>query len=82
MDGDCGKMGAHLLYFFPISYSILDKSTGNISTWSEETIRSIGDDLGVFEEAEITSSSVRMRVQVNGRLPLMMETIIEYSNGE
>ncbi|CAF1786267.1 unnamed protein product, partial [Brassica napus] len=53
-----------------------------VHLWAEETIKSIGDDLRIYEKAEITSSSVRMRVQVNGRLPLMMKYIIDYSNGE
>ncbi|RID42448.1 hypothetical protein BRARA_J02331 [Brassica rapa] len=53
-----------------------------VHLWDEDTIKSIGKDLGVFEQAEISSSAVRMRVQVNGRLPLMKNYIIEYSNGE
>lgn len=53
-----------------------------VHLWAEETIESIGRDLGVFEKAKITSSLMRMRVQVNGRLPLMMKYVIEYSNDE
>ena len=53
-----------------------------VHLWDEDTIKSIGKDLGVFEQAEITSSSVRMRVQVNDRLHVMKSYIIEYSNGE
>src|SRR5690606_32388933 len=49
--------------------------------WTEDTIMSIGQDIGIFEKAEITSLSARMRVQVNGRLPLIMESVLEYPNG-
>lgn len=38
--------------------------------------------MGIFEKLEITPLTVRMRVQVNGLLPLLMESIIEYSNGD
>lgn len=52
-----------------------------IHLWKESTIKSIGEDIGVYEKAEITPVSVRMRVQVNGLLPLIKSTVIEYSNG-
>ncbi|KAF8112209.1 hypothetical protein N665_0066s0081 [Sinapis alba] len=52
-----------------------------IHLWNENTIQSIGEDIGVFEKTEITLVSVRMRVQVNGLLPLIKSSIIEYPNG-
>lgn len=53
-----------------------------VHLWAEETVKSIGEDIGVYEEAEITSQAVRMRVHVNGRLPLIMKSTIEYPNGD
>ncbi|KAL0709111.1 hypothetical protein Bca4012_016089 [Brassica carinata] len=50
--------------------------------WTEETIRSIGQDIGIYETAEITTMSARMRVQVNGRLPLITSSVVEYPNGD
>lgn len=50
--------------------------------WTEPTIRTIGEDIGIFEAAEITSLMVRMRVHVNGRLPLITSSILEYPNGD
>ena len=48
---------------------------------SEETIRSIGEDLGTWEATDITSNPARVRVHVNGRLPIIKRTVIEYDNG-
>lgn len=53
-----------------------------IHLWKEETIKTIGEDIGTFESAEVTSTSIRMRVHVNGRLPLIKNSVIEYSNGD
>ncbi|WZZ61796.1 hypothetical protein YC2023_061903 [Brassica napus] len=53
-----------------------------IHLWTEEVARGIGSDLGTFEVAEITAHSIRMRVHVNGRLPLIKTSIIENPNGD
>lgn len=53
-----------------------------IHLWSDEIIQNIGEDIGVFEKAEITSASAKMRVHVNGLLPLITSTVIEFSNGD
>ncbi|XP_048631614.1 uncharacterized protein At4g02000-like [Brassica napus] len=53
-----------------------------IHLWTEEVARGIGSDLGTFEVAEITPHSIRMRVHVNGMLPLIKTSIIEYPNGD
>lgn len=50
--------------------------------WTEATIKSIGEDIGMFESLEITSLAIRMRVHVNGRLPLIKSSVIEYDNGD
>lgn len=49
---------------------------------TEDTIRRLGEDIGTYEEADITSLAVRMRVHVNGRLPLIKKSIIEYEGGD
>src|SRR5690606_32977780 len=53
-----------------------------VHLWTEETVRSLGEDLGIFEQLEIYSSAIHMRVQVNGLLPLIKKSVIEYSNGD
>lgn len=53
-----------------------------IHLWSEDIVRSLGEDIGIFEKAEVTALSMRMRVQINGRLPLIKSSIIEYPNGD
>lgn len=50
--------------------------------WTEDVIRGVGQDIGIFEGAEITSLTARMRVHVNGRLPLITSSVIEYPNGD
>lgn len=53
-----------------------------IHLWSEEVAIKIGEDLGTYESAEITAQSFRMRVHINGRLPIIKTSIIEYPNGD
>lgn len=53
-----------------------------IHLWSEGIATSIGNDIGIFEKAEITPLAMRMRAHVNGLLPLITSTVIEYPNGE
>ncbi|KAF8106864.1 hypothetical protein N665_0130s0036 [Sinapis alba] len=53
-----------------------------IHLWSEEIVRSLGEDIGIFEQAEVTALTMRMRVQVNGRLPLIKSSVLEYPNGD
>lgn len=53
-----------------------------IHLWAEETIQDLGENLGLFESMEITQTGVKMRVQVNGLLPLIKSSVIEYSNGD
>ena len=50
--------------------------------WTEDIIRLIGQDIRVYEKAEITTLVVRMRVHINGRLPLIKSSVLELSNGE
>lgn len=53
-----------------------------IHLWAEETIQELDENLGLFEKLEITSTTVKMRVQINGLLPLIKSSVIDYSNGD
>ena len=53
-----------------------------IHLWFEAIARSIGEDLGTFETSDITDQVFRMRVHVNGRLPLLKSSVIEYPSGD
>ncbi|KAL0717131.1 hypothetical protein Bca4012_066453 [Brassica carinata] len=53
-----------------------------VHLWTEDVIRAIGADIGTFEKSEITSLTAKMRVHVNGRLPLIMASTVEYPNGD
>lgn len=68
---------------FPSLISFWIKVQGiPLHLWTEETIESIERDIGMFESLEITPLAIRMRVHVNGRLPLIKSSIIEYDNGD
>lgn len=53
-----------------------------IHLWTEGTLRSIGGDIGWVEKVDITNMAARMRVHVNGRLPLIKSSVLEYSSGD
>lgn len=53
-----------------------------VHLWTEETLECIGKDIRLYEKAEITSLSARMRVHVNGLLSLITTSVVEYSNGD
>ncbi|KAL0713659.1 hypothetical protein Bca4012_020637 [Brassica carinata] len=48
----------------------------------QPTIKCIAEDIGVYEKAEITTLTVRMRVHVNGLLPLITKSVVEFPNGD
>lgn len=50
--------------------------------WDEQTIEDLGKNLGMFEKLEISQTSVKMCVQINGLLPIIKSSVIEYSNGD
>ncbi|KAL0692427.1 hypothetical protein Bca4012_059607 [Brassica carinata] len=50
--------------------------------WTEETLKIIGDDIGFYEASEITDQAAKMRVHVNGRLPLIKSSTIEFPSGD
>lgn len=53
-----------------------------VHLWTEPTIKCIGEDIGRYEKAEITSLTVRMRVHVDGLLPLIKILVVEFPNGD
>ena len=50
--------------------------------WHETMVCNIGKELGTYEKYELTKTSARIRVLVNGLKPLTKEYIIEYGSGE
>lgn len=42
----------------------------------------IGKDIGLYEKAEITSLTARMRVHIDGLLPLIKTSVVEFPNGD
>lgn len=53
-----------------------------VHLWTEPTIKCIGSDIGIYEKAEIRALTARMRVHVNGLLPLITKSVVEYPNGD
>ena len=53
-----------------------------VHLWTEETIKCIGQDIGTYEKAEITTLNARMRVHIDGLLPLIKESVVEFPNGD
>ncbi|KAL0791956.1 hypothetical protein Bca101_008202 [Brassica carinata] len=53
-----------------------------IHLWDEQTIEDLGKYLGMYEKLEISQTSVKKRVQINGLLPIIKSSVIEYSNGD
>lgn len=53
-----------------------------VHLWTEPIVEVIGRNIGWYEKAEITKLSVRMRVHVNGLLPLITHSMVEFPNGD
>lgn len=68
---------------FPSSIPFWIKIKGlPLHFWHEDLICRIGRELGSFEKHELTKTSARVRVSVNGLKPLLKETIVEFDTGE
>lgn len=50
--------------------------------WDPEMFERIGRELGRYDSFELTPTSARILVTINGLHPLIMETIVEFSTGE
>ncbi|CAA7055123.1 unnamed protein product [Microthlaspi erraticum] len=53
-----------------------------VHMWNEAMLRSIREDLGTFESSEITKAHAKMRVHVNGLLPLLKTYTLGFANGD
>lgn len=53
-----------------------------VHLWTSELIKSIGEDIGAVEKLDVSVTTARMRVRINGLQPLIKTSIVEYSNGE
>lgn len=53
-----------------------------VHLWTKATIKVIGEDIGLYEKAEISAVSVRMRVHIDGLLPLIKSSVVEFPNGD
>lgn len=49
--------------------------------WQEKVICNIGNELGLLENHELTKTSARIRVIIDGLKPLIMETVLEFQDG-
>ncbi|XP_056848815.1 uncharacterized protein LOC130498971 [Raphanus sativus] len=50
--------------------------------WHEKVVRDIGLELGGLEDYEVTKTTARFRLVVDGLKPLIMETDMAYASGE
>ncbi|KAG2302260.1 hypothetical protein Bca52824_030911 [Brassica carinata] len=50
--------------------------------WHEKVVRNLGLELGELEHYEVTKSSARIRVIVDGLKPLVMEMAMDFKSGE
>ncbi|KAG2260876.1 hypothetical protein Bca52824_080170 [Brassica carinata] len=50
--------------------------------WHEKVIRNIGFQLGALENYQLTKSSARIRLRVDGLQPIVKDTILDFDSGE
>lgn len=50
--------------------------------WDDRTIRDIGQELGELDDYNITKTTAKVRVMMDGLKPLPQDTILEFSAGE
>lgn len=53
-----------------------------VHLWTEPIVECIGRDIGLYEKAEISALTVRMRVHIDGLLPLIKNSVVEFPNGD
>lgn len=53
-----------------------------VHLWTEDIIKIIGQDIGQYEKAEITTLTARMKVHIDGLLPLIKSSVVEFTNGD
>lgn len=50
--------------------------------WHDEMVSRIGQDLGTLENHELTKTTARVRVHIDGLKPLVKESLLEFDSGE
>lgn len=50
--------------------------------WHEDTVSRVGQELGTIENHELTRTTARVRVLIDGLKPLIKESILEFDSGE
>lgn len=50
--------------------------------WHEDMVCRVGQELGTLENHELTRTTSRVRVLVDGLKPLVKESIVEFGSGE
>lgn len=53
-----------------------------VHLWTEPIIKAIGANIGIYEKAEITTLTARMRVHIDGLLPLITNSVVDFPNGD
>lgn len=76
-------MGTNCGPFLPFTNSLLIQVKGVPShLWSKAMLLSVARNIGYFEAAEISTSSARVKVMINGLKPLIVSTTLEFFNGD
>lgn len=69
--------------FFPSKISFWIRVKGlPLHYWDEKVLCGLGRELGTLEKHELTKTSARVRVLIDGLKPLTKETILEFDSGE
>lgn len=50
--------------------------------WKKELLYSIGEEIGVLKEYELTKAAAKVKVEIDGLQPLVKETIVEFEGGK
>ncbi|XP_048611596.1 uncharacterized protein At4g02000-like [Brassica napus] len=83
MDDHCSTLGTDHLIKLPVTNPFWISLRGiPLHYWHEKVVRNIGLELGELETYEVTKTSTRVRVMVDGSKPLIMEAAMEFDSGE
>lgn len=76
-------MGTDLVSGVSLANTLLDRdSRVPVHLWDEAIIRGIGNDIGKVENWKITTTKERLRAEINGLLPLITQSTLEFDNGD
>lgn len=50
--------------------------------WSDIALAGIARDIGILDKVEITSTTAKIKVEINGLQPLIKKSTLEYDNGD